>query len=113
MQAIRSKVHDLTDRRRRAGMKDIREVIRDLNPVLRGWGGYFRTGNASGQFNQIDGYVHMRLLRLMECRGGDRRWKPGRSPFRRRDWPHRRFVKDHGLHQLLGTIRYPGGVHAA
>ena len=28
-------------------MKDIREVIEDLNPVLRGWGNYFRTGNAS------------------------------------------------------------------
>ena len=113
MKAIRTKVHDLTDRRRRAGMKDIREVIRYLNPVLRGWGGYFRTGNASGKFNQIDRYVHMRLLRLMEQRGGGRRWKPGGRLFRRREWPHRRFVKDHGLHQWLGTIRYPGGAHAA
>src|SRR6185295_7265289 len=31
MQAIRSRVHDLTRRRRWAGMKDIREVIRELN----------------------------------------------------------------------------------
>jgi group II intron reverse transcriptase/maturase len=113
MKALRAKVHDLTDRRRWAGMKDIRDVIRVLNPVLRGWGGYFRTGNASDKFNQIDRYVHQRLLRLLERKGGQRRWQPGGRPFRRSVWPHRRFVTAHGLYQLLGTIRYPGGVHAA
>lgn len=112
MKAIRTRVEDLTSRRRRAGMKDIREVIRDLNPVLRGWGGYFRTGNASAKFNQVDRYVHHRLVRLMERRGGHRRWKPDHRPFRRSQWPHKRLVNDHGLHKLLGTIRYPGGAHA-
>ena len=108
MNAVRARVRDLTDRRRRAGMKDIREVIRDLNPVLRGWGNYFRTGNASLKFQQIDRYVQVRLLRLLERRGGQRR-----KGFRWKDWPHQRFVKDHGLYRLLGTIRYPGGAHAA
>jgi RNA-directed DNA polymerase len=112
MKAVRSRIHDLTARRRWVGMKDIREVIRVLNPVLRGWGGYFRTGNASEKFNQVDRYVRDRLLRLMERRGGQRRWKVGGRPFRRADWPHRRLVTDHGLYQLLGTIRYPGGAHA-
>ncbi|GAH79341.1 unnamed protein product, partial [marine sediment metagenome] len=28
-------------------------------------------------------------------------------------WPHKRFVDDHGLNKLLGTIRHPGGAHAA
>ena len=42
-----TKIRELTARPRRAGMKDIREVIADLNPVLRGWCNYFRTGNAS------------------------------------------------------------------
>ena len=113
MKAIRTKIHDLTDRRRWAGMKDIRDVIRMLNPVLRGWGGYFRTGNASGKFNQIDRYVRERLIQLLLRRGGQRRWKPGSRPFRRAEWPHGRFVIDHGLYKLLGTIRYPGGAHAA
>jgi group II intron reverse transcriptase/maturase len=113
MKALRSKVHHLTERRRWARMKDIREVIRVLNPLLRGWGSYFRTGNASEKFNQVDRYVHQRLLRLLAQRGGDRRWKPGERPFRRADWPHKRFVADHGLYQLLGTIRDPGGAHAA
>lgn len=91
-------------------MKDIREVIAEINPVLRGWGNYFRTGNASGKFGAIDRYVHRRLLRLLERRGGQRRWRPNGRPFRRTQWPHRRFVNEHGLHQLMGTIRYPGGV---
>jgi RNA-directed DNA polymerase len=113
MKAIRARIRDLTERRRWAGTKDIREVIRVLNPVLRGWGGYFRTGNASDKFNQLDRYVRQRLLRLLAQRGGHRRWKPGGRPFRPSDWPHRRFVTEHGLYQLLGTIRYPGGAHAA
>ena len=113
MKAVRRRIHDLTACRRWAGMKDIRAVIRVLNPVLRGWGGYFLTGNASAKFNQIDRYVRDRLLRLMERRGGQRRWKAGGRPFRRADWLHRRFVTDHGLYQLLGTIRYPGGAYAA
>ena len=107
MKALRSRVRDLTDRRCRAGMKDIREVILDLNPVLRGWGTYFRTGNASWQFQQIDCYVTQRLTRLVASWRG---WK--RRPFRAREWPHTRFVEDFGLYKLLGTIRYPGGAHA-
>jgi RNA-directed DNA polymerase len=113
MQAIRTRIRDLTQRRRWAGLKDIREVIGELNPVLRGWGGYFRTGNASGKFNQVDAYVRQRLLKLLETRGGQRRWQPGSRPFDQRDWPHRRLVEEHGLYPLLGTIRYPGGTHAA
>jgi group II intron reverse transcriptase/maturase len=113
MKAVRTRIHELTRSQRWAGLKDIREVIRELNPVLRGWGGYFRTGNASGKFNQIDHYVHQRLLRLLARRGGQRRWRPGGRPFNPGEWPHRRFVQEHGLYQLLGTIRYPGGAHAA
>jgi RNA-directed DNA polymerase len=112
MQAIRSRIHELTTRRHSAGLKDIREVIRQLNPVLRGWGGYFRTGNASDKFNQVDSYVRERLLRLLARRGGQRRWQPGGRPFNPREWTHRRLVQEHGLYQLLGTIRYPGGAHA-
>ena len=108
MKRVRGRIRDLTDRRRRAGMRDIRTVIRDLNPVLRGWGNYFRTGNASVRFQKVDRYAQRRLIRLMAKRGGDRR-----KPFRAREWPHERFVKDHGLYRLLGTIRYPGGANAA
>jgi RNA-directed DNA polymerase len=44
--------------------RDLRTVIADLNPILRGWGAYFRTGNAARSFNQIDTYVYERLKAL-------------------------------------------------
>jgi group II intron reverse transcriptase/maturase len=108
MKRVRTRVREITDRCERAGMRDIREVIRALNPVLRGWGNYFRTGNASLKFQQIDSYVRRRLIRLLMRRGGQR---PAR--FRPQDWPHDRLAKEHGLHRLLGTIRYPEGANAA
>jgi RNA-directed DNA polymerase len=102
MKRIRVKVRALTDRRRRAGMKDIREVIADLNPVLRGWGNYFATGNAANKFVHIDRYVWWRLVRLLIRRKG-RNLRPGQVEQWTRQW----FVSL-GLHQLMGTIRYPG-----
>lgn len=108
MKNIRTRIRELTDRRRRARVKDFRVIIRDLNPVLRGWGHYFQTGNASMQFNAIDMYVHRRLLRLLARRGGQRR-----ADFRKWEWPRERFVKELDLYKLLGTIRYPGGVKAS
>ena len=107
MNRVRERIRALTDRRRRAGMKDIREVIRDLNPVLRGWGNYFRTGNASLKFQQVDRYVNQRLVRLMSRGRRDRT-----RPFINREWPPARLVKEFGLHRLVGTVRYPGSAHA-
>jgi len=109
MNRIRERVRELTDRRRRAGMRSIREVVRDLNPILRGWGAYFRTGNADMRFTRVDRYVERRLHRLMTRHGGNR---PGR--YNPREWPHERYVAAHGLHRLRGTVRYPGeGANAA
>jgi RNA-directed DNA polymerase len=83
-------------------MKDVREVIAVLNPVLRGWGNYFRTGNAADKFRQIDRHVAWRLKRLMISRKG-RNLHAGVAAVWTEDW----FV-GLGLHQLMGTIRYPG-----
>jgi RNA-directed DNA polymerase len=102
MKRIRARVRGLTDRRRRAGIKDIREVIADLNPVLRGWGNYFRTGNAADKFIQIDRYAAWRLRRLMTKRKG-RNLRAGQADQWTRQW-----FAAQGLHQLMGTIRYPG-----
>ena len=49
MKRVRQRVKELTSRKRN-GVKDIRVLIRDLNPVLRGWAAYFRTGNAAIKF---------------------------------------------------------------
>lgn len=108
MSRIRSRVRELTDRRRWAGMQDIRQVIEELNPVLRGWGNYFRTGNASWKFQQVDRYVNQRLVRLLRHVRG---WR--RRPFSLREWTPARFVTEFRLHRLVGTIRFPGLANAS
>ena len=108
MNRIRARIRELTDRRRWAGLKDIRDVIAILNPVLRGWGNYFRTGNASLKFQQVDRYVNQRLVRLLRH---VRDWR--RRPFRLREWKVPRFVEAFGLHRLVGTIRHPGLANAS
>ena len=100
MKRLRAKVRTRTGRNR--CHTDIREVIADLNRVLRGWGNYFRTGNAAGKFVQVDRYVVGRLRGLLVKRYG-RNLHAGRSTAWTRDW-----FEEHGLHRLRGTIRYPG-----
>jgi group II intron reverse transcriptase/maturase len=99
MQRIRQRVKELTPRSRCHA--DIREVIASVNPVLRGWGNYFRTGNASKCFNQVDGYVWRRLKSLRRKRKG-RQLRAGEA----KGWT-REYFENLGLYRLRGTIRYP------
>ena len=99
MKRLRDKVRDRTGSHR-VGW-DIREVIADLNPVLRGWGNYFRTGNAANKFTQVDDHVVWRLKRLMIKKRG-RNLRAGQLQQWNEDW-----FNGHGLHRLRGTIRYP------
>jgi hypothetical protein len=99
MQRIRQRVKEITPRQRCHA--DLREVIAELNPVLRGWGEYFRTGNASRCFNQVDSYVWRRLRALRLKRKG-RDLCPGESA----RWTRASFY-NLGLHRLLGTVHYP------
>jgi RNA-directed DNA polymerase len=105
MRRLRARIRGLTDARH-SGVKDVRVLIARLNPVLRGWGNYFRTGNATLKFNQIDHYGRQRLGLFLARRRGMRprhvavsRWSS--------DW-----FWGLGLYRLFGTIRYPGGAHA-
>ena len=102
LKRVRQRVKELTGRNRN-GVKDVRVLIRDLNPVLRGWGNYFRTGNADAKFNQVDDYVWQRLRGFLRKRKG-RNLRAGEAEA----WTHDFFVKAHGLHRLRGTVQYPG-----
>ena len=99
MARVRGKVRDRTGRNR-VGI-DIRDVIAELNPILRGWGNYFRTGNAAIKFIQIDRYVVWRLHRLLIKKRG-RNLRAGQADQWTEEW-----FNGHGLHRLRGTIRYP------
>jgi len=69
--------------------------------LLRGWGNYFRTGNAARRFNQLDTYVWQRLRRLRLERKG-RNLKPGEAE----RWTRESFHQL-GLVRLRGTVKYP------
>ena len=99
MKRARARVKALTGRSQ-VGM-ELGDVIRRLNSFLRGWGNYFRTGNAADKFVSLDRYVAWRLKRLLIKKRG-RNLRAGQASKWTRTWFH-----DQGLHQLMGTIRYP------
>jgi len=94
---LRERVRDLTSKRQSG--KDGKQIIVELNPVLRGWGNYFRTGNADREFNKMDSYVVKSVRRWPSRQGGQRPTKrPLFTPVQ---------LYGMGLHRLMGTVRYP------
>ena len=104
MQRMRTRVRALTPRAR--CHEDLRTVIADVNRVLRGWGQYFRTGNAANHFTDVDQYVERRLRGLLLKRAGSRLTAGRAAPWKRPFFEHL------GLIRLRGTIQYPGVAHA-
>ena len=98
MASIRARIRDLTTPRQ-VGLP-LSVVVEQLNPVLRGWGVYFRQGNSSAKFGAVDSYVQERMAILASR-------KHGRSGF---NWTNRytwSWLNDLGIHRLEGTVRYP------
>ncbi len=104
MARVRARVRALTSRSR--SHEDLRRVIADVNPVLRGWAQYFRTGNAAIKFTEVDAYVEGRLRGLLLKRYGSRLPAGRAEPWRRP------FFEALGLIRLRGTIQYPRVAHA-
>jgi RNA-directed DNA polymerase len=99
MKRARARIKALTARSQVG--QQLPDVIGRLNLFLRGWGNYFRTGNAGDKFVALDRYVWWRLKRLLIKKRG-RNLRAGQGDRWTRSWFH-----DQGLHQLMGTIRYP------
>jgi RNA-directed DNA polymerase len=94
---LRDRVRELTSKRQSG--KEVKQIIAELTPVLRGWGNYFRTGNADREFNKMDYFVVKSLRRWQYRRGGQR---PTKRPPYTGDQLH-----GMGLHRLMGTVKYP------
>jgi group II intron reverse transcriptase/maturase len=94
---LRDRVRELTSKRQSG--KDVKQIVAELTPVLRGWGNYFRTGNADREFNKMDYFVVRSLRRWQYRRGGQRVTK--REPFTGEQ------LHGMGLHKLMGTVKYP------
>jgi RNA-directed DNA polymerase len=99
MKRARARIKALTARSQVG--QQLEDVIGRLNLFLRGWGNYFRTGNAALKFRTLDRYVAWRLKRLLIKKRG-RNLRQGQADRWTEAWFH-----DQGLYKLLGTIRYP------
>jgi RNA-directed DNA polymerase len=73
VKAVRAKIRQITARKRLSN--PLEEVIKYLNRVIRGWRNYFRIGNSTKKFQDLDRYVEERLRRWMRwIRGARGRW---------------------------------------
>jgi group II intron reverse transcriptase/maturase len=80
--------------------RPVAAVVAELNPVLRGWAGYFRNGNSARKFNAVDGYVHERLAIFASRKHG----------LAGRNWTTR---YTYGWITRLGVFRLTGNVRGA
>ena len=102
--AIRERIRAIMTNRRYLAW-GLAIVLRDkVNPVLRGWGSYFRYGNSTASFQRIDRYVHQRAV-IFE---NHRRQRTGRHQVRELSYGQ---LQRLGVHTLTGTIR-PGAPDA-
>jgi len=66
----------LKDLFRRGRGWSLARTIRELNPILRGWGHYFRLADVEGVFEELDSWIRRRLRVLIW-----RQWKRPRTRF--------------------------------
>lgn len=93
---LRDKIRAVTSRSRTE--RPVAAVVAELNPVLRGWAGYFRNGNSGRKFNAVDGYVHERLAIFASRKHG----------LRGRNWTTRYtygWISRLGVYRLTGNVR--------
>ncbi len=96
-QRVRARINALTARRSRL-KEPVRSIVADLNLVLRGWGAYFRVGNAAQTFRFLDEYVRERLSLFLQKKAGrsGRRWKVHTPDF----------FRALGVYHLSGTVAW-------
>jgi RNA-directed DNA polymerase len=97
MQRIRDRIKAITAPRYRL-LAPAQPLVDELNRLLRGWGAYFRVGNSSRQFQQVDDYVRQRLALFLSKKTGRR----GRC------WERHSaaFFRALGVYQLSGTVAW-------
>jgi hypothetical protein len=89
---FQDQVRNLT--RRKAPLK-LREMIEQSNPVIRGWGTFYRKANVRDLFHRLDGWIERRLYSFLAKRWRNRMW---------RRYPSRRLIDEFGLVRLTHLI---------
>jgi group II intron reverse transcriptase/maturase len=96
MASIRAKIRERTHRG--LAHMPLEQTVENLNPVLRGWGAYFRYGNSARKFAALDAYVNQRMAMLASTKHGLRGW----------NWSTRfdhQWVSSLGVYRLNGTVK--------
>jgi group II intron reverse transcriptase/maturase len=94
---FRDQIRQLT---RRKAPVTLPEMIDRINPVVRGWGNYYRKAHVRQLFNRLDRWVERRLYSFLAKRWRNTMW---------RRYPTRRLVEEFGLVRLTHLI--PGLVN--
>ena len=97
MHKLRDRVRELT---LRSGGVSLRTVIEVLNPVLRGWYGYFKHARAP-TFRVVDGFVRRRLRSILRKHQGQPT-RSSRAHTDHRRWPNS-FFAEQGLFTLTAA----------
>lgn len=87
LQALKDKIRAKTAR---ASGRSLTQVIVALNPMLRGWFGYFKHAHR-WTFNTLDGFIRRRLRAML--RAHDKRPGFGRCAADQRRWPNAYFAE--------------------
>ncbi len=95
MGKLRAKLRKHT---KRCNGHGIEQIIQKINPILRGWYEYYKHSNRS-TFQEVDGWVRMRLRSILRKRHRGRGRGRGRDHTR---WPNAYFA-EHGLLSLVAT----------
>ena len=91
--ALRDKIREKTGRTRSGSLETI---INELNPILKGWFGYFQQAHRT-TFRDVDGFVRRRLRAILRKR--EKRPGFGRTNRDHHRWPNT-FFAEHGLFTL-------------
>jgi hypothetical protein len=92
VQRFREQVRNRT---RRCAPVRLSAMIEVLNPVIRGWGNYYRKANVRTLFHRLDGWIERRLLSFIAQRWRNTAW---------RRYPTSRLVNEFGLVRLIHLV---------
>jgi len=89
---FRDQIRKLT--RRKAPVK-LQELIDQINPVIRGWGTYYRKAHVRYLFNKLDRWIVQRIYSFLAKRWRNVMW---------RKYPTKRLIGEYGLVRLTHLI---------
>jgi len=92
LDSFKDKIRNMT---RRSNGLSTRQLIERINPVLRGWGNYYRIGNVRKLFNRLGRWIVRRIWSHRKKRWRNSGW---------RELPEPRLYGEYGLVNLVDLI---------